>query len=70
VLAMAWFFLELIVKSMGLEQSRFFYHNLPLGSTNHRALITALINISVSVHKYLIILRSMVLIVFFLSCTR
>jgi hypothetical protein len=62
---MAWFFLELIVKSMGLEQSRLFYHNLPLGSTNHRALITALINISVSVHKYLIILRSMVLIVFF-----
>ncbi|KQJ85009.1 guanine nucleotide exchange factor SPIKE 1 isoform X1 [Brachypodium distachyon] len=31
VLAMAWFFLELIVKSMGLEQSRLFYHNLPLG---------------------------------------
>uniref|UniRef100_A0A804R7H1 Guanine nucleotide exchange factor SPIKE 1 n=1 Tax=Zea mays TaxID=4577 RepID=A0A804R7H1_MAIZE len=32
VLAMAWFFLELIVKSMGLEQSRLFYHNLPLGT--------------------------------------
>lgn len=31
VLAMAWFFLELIVKSMALEQSRLFYHNLPSG---------------------------------------
>lgn len=31
VLAMAWFFLELIVKSMSLEQSHLFYHNLPLG---------------------------------------
>ncbi|XP_048425879.1 guanine nucleotide exchange factor SPIKE 1-like isoform X1 [Pyrus x bretschneideri] len=31
VLAMAWFFLELIVKSMGLEKMRLFYHNLPLG---------------------------------------
>lgn len=31
VLAMAWFFLELIVKSMALEQARSFYHNLPLG---------------------------------------
>ncbi|XP_059634647.1 guanine nucleotide exchange factor SPIKE 1 isoform X2 [Cornus florida] len=31
VLAMAWFFLELIVKSMALEQTRLFYHNLPLG---------------------------------------
>ncbi|XP_051152651.1 guanine nucleotide exchange factor SPIKE 1 isoform X2 [Andrographis paniculata] len=31
VLAMAWFFLELIVKSMALEQTRFFYHNLPSG---------------------------------------
>lgn len=31
VLAMAWFFLELIVKSMALEQSRLFYHSLPLG---------------------------------------
>jgi hypothetical protein len=52
VLAMAWFFLELIVKSMGLEQSRLFYHNLPLGSTNHRMLVTAVISIAVSVHKY------------------
>lgn len=32
VLAMAWFFLELIVKSMALEQSHLFYHNLPLGT--------------------------------------
>ncbi|GAA0149942.1 guanyl-nucleotide exchange factor [Lithospermum erythrorhizon] len=31
VLVMAWFFLELIVKSMALEQTRLFYHNLPLG---------------------------------------
>lgn len=31
VLAMAWFFLELIVKSMALEKMRLFYHNLPLG---------------------------------------
>lgn len=31
VLAMAWFFLELIVKSMALEQNRHFYHSLPLG---------------------------------------
>ncbi|OAY76191.1 guanine nucleotide exchange factor SPIKE 1 [Ananas comosus] len=31
VLAMAWFFLELIVKSMALEQSRLFYNNVPLG---------------------------------------
>ncbi|KAL6509840.1 MAP kinase Spk1 [Orobanche gracilis] len=31
VLAMAWFFLELIVKSMALEQTRLFYHNLPSG---------------------------------------
>ncbi|XP_043693842.1 guanine nucleotide exchange factor SPIKE 1 [Telopea speciosissima] len=31
VLAMAWFFLELIVKSMALEQSRLFYHTLPSG---------------------------------------
>ncbi|KAF3626969.1 hypothetical protein FXO38_28980 [Capsicum annuum] len=31
VLAMAWFFLELIVKSMALEQARSFYHNLPSG---------------------------------------
>ncbi|KAM3684141.1 hypothetical protein ACB098_11G022000 [Castanea mollissima] len=29
VLAMAWFFLELIVKSMALEKTRLFYHNLP-----------------------------------------
>ncbi|XP_068661729.1 guanine nucleotide exchange factor SPIKE 1-like isoform X3 [Aristolochia californica] len=29
VLAMAWFFLELIVKSMAMEQSRLFYHSLP-----------------------------------------
>jgi hypothetical protein len=28
---MAWFFLELIVKSMALEQARLFYHSLPLG---------------------------------------
>ncbi|KAF5477312.1 hypothetical protein F2P56_003961 [Juglans regia] len=28
VLAMAWFFLELIVKSMALEKSRLFYHSL------------------------------------------
>ena len=59
---MAWFFLELIVKSMGLEQSRLFYHNLPLGSANHRPLIAALISISVSIHKYLIIHWSVVLI--------
>lgn len=32
VLAMAWFFLELIVKSMALEQSCLFDHNLPIGS--------------------------------------
>ncbi|XP_050203350.1 guanine nucleotide exchange factor SPIKE 1 [Mercurialis annua] len=31
VLAMAWFFLELIVKSLALEQTRLFYHSLPLG---------------------------------------
>ncbi|XWS26073.1 hypothetical protein CRYUN_Cryun27aG0121600 [Craigia yunnanensis] len=31
VLAMAWFFLELIVKSMSLEQTHLFYHSLPLG---------------------------------------
>ncbi|KAF8395959.1 hypothetical protein HHK36_017570 [Tetracentron sinense] len=31
VLAMAWFFLELVVKSMALEQTRLFYHSLPLG---------------------------------------
>ncbi|KAL2934079.1 Guanine nucleotide exchange factor SPIKE 1 [Bienertia sinuspersici] len=31
VLAMSWFFLELIVKSMALEQIRLFYHNLPSG---------------------------------------
>ncbi|URE46978.1 Dedicator of cytokinesis [Musa troglodytarum] len=31
VLAMAWFFLELIVKSMALEQNRLFYHSLPSG---------------------------------------
>ncbi|RXH98573.1 hypothetical protein DVH24_010898 [Malus domestica] len=31
VLAMAWFFLELIVKSMALEKMRLFYHNIPLG---------------------------------------
>lgn len=31
VLAMAWFFLELVVKSMALEQARLFYHNIPLG---------------------------------------
>ncbi|KAF8036039.1 hypothetical protein BT93_C1910 [Corymbia citriodora subsp. variegata] len=31
VLAMAWFFLELIVKSMALEQTRNFYHVLSLG---------------------------------------
>ncbi|CAL1408076.1 unnamed protein product [Linum trigynum] len=30
VLAMAWFFLELVVKSLALEQTRLFYHNLPL----------------------------------------
>lgn len=29
VLAMAWFFLELIVKSMALEKTRLFYHSLP-----------------------------------------
>ncbi|KAK1318522.1 hypothetical protein QJS10_CPB04g00652 [Acorus calamus] len=31
VLAMAWFFLELIAKSMALEQTRLFYQGLPLG---------------------------------------
>lgn len=31
VLAMAWFFLELIVKSMALEKSRLFYHSLSTG---------------------------------------
>lgn len=31
VLAMAWFFLELIVKSMALEQTRLLYNTLPLG---------------------------------------
>ncbi|KAB1216896.1 Dedicator of cytokinesis protein 8 [Morella rubra] len=29
VLAMAWFFLELIVKSMALEKTRLFYHTVP-----------------------------------------
>jgi len=32
VLAMAWFFLELIVKSMALEKTRLFYHSLPIGT--------------------------------------
>lgn len=32
VLATAWFFLELIVKSMTLEQTRLFYHVLSLGN--------------------------------------
>lgn len=31
VLSMAWFFLELIVKSMALEQTRLLYNNLSLG---------------------------------------
>lgn len=31
VLAMAWFFLELIVKSMALEKTRLFYHTVPTG---------------------------------------
>ncbi|CAH9114188.1 unnamed protein product [Cuscuta europaea] len=31
VLAMAWFFLELIVKSMALEQARLIYHNISSG---------------------------------------
>ncbi|KAL8201438.1 hypothetical protein R6Q57_012777 [Mikania cordata] len=31
VLSMAWFFLELIIKSMALEQTRLMCHNLPLG---------------------------------------
>lgn len=31
VLAMAWFFLELIIKSMALEQARLFYNTLPPG---------------------------------------
>ncbi|XP_021714827.1 guanine nucleotide exchange factor SPIKE 1-like isoform X2 [Chenopodium quinoa] len=31
VLAMSWFFLELIVKSMALEQIRLLYHSLPSG---------------------------------------
>ncbi|KAL4203111.1 hypothetical protein AMTRI_Chr01g102360 [Amborella trichopoda] len=31
VLAMAWFFLELVVKSMALEQARIFYHSIPSG---------------------------------------
>uniref|UniRef100_A0A7N0UFL0 C2 DOCK-type domain-containing protein n=1 Tax=Kalanchoe fedtschenkoi TaxID=63787 RepID=A0A7N0UFL0_KALFE len=31
VLAMAWFFLELVVKSMALEQTRVSYNTLPLG---------------------------------------
>jgi len=31
VLSMAWFFLELIVKSMALEQARLYDHNLPTG---------------------------------------
>jgi hypothetical protein len=31
VLAMAWFFLELIVKSIALEKTRLFYHSLPTG---------------------------------------
>ncbi|KAK7342894.1 hypothetical protein VNO80_25852 [Phaseolus coccineus] len=31
VLAMAWFILELIVKSMALEKTRLFYHRLPIG---------------------------------------
>lgn len=36
VLAMAWFFLELIVKSMALEKTRLFYHSLPLGKSRHK----------------------------------
>lgn len=31
VLAMAWFFLELIVKSMALEQNKIYSHDIPLG---------------------------------------
>ncbi|KAK1280719.1 hypothetical protein QJS04_geneDACA015170 [Acorus gramineus] len=31
VLSMAWFFLELVVKSMALEQTCLFYHSLPIG---------------------------------------
>ncbi|XP_015967220.1 guanine nucleotide exchange factor SPIKE 1 [Arachis duranensis] len=31
VLAMAWFFLELVVKSMALEKTRLFYHSIPIG---------------------------------------
>lgn len=31
VLSMSWVFLEIIVKSMALEQSRKFADNLPLG---------------------------------------
>lgn len=38
VLAMAWFFLELIVKSMALEQTRLFYHNIPSGNLFSKAL--------------------------------
>ena len=36
VLAMAWFFLELIVKSMALEKTRLFYHSLPLGKLHFK----------------------------------
>jgi hypothetical protein len=32
VLSMAWVFLELIVKSMALEQARLFYNSLPAGN--------------------------------------
>lgn len=35
VLTMAWFFLELIVKSMALEQTRLFFHGLPLGRVKY-----------------------------------
>jgi len=44
VLAMAWFFLELVVKSMALEQSRLFYHNLPLGIFHNEAFVCFVFN--------------------------
>ena len=37
---MAWFFLELIVKSMALEKTRLFYHSLPLGKLESKHVLT------------------------------
>lgn len=55
VLAMAWFFLELIVKSMGLEQSRLFYHNLPLGRITLKFSNCSFFFKKKSLHVYLVL---------------